>query len=61
MLYTSLEDLFVDISNFLIIFKTLDIKLYISDFSNVDFTTIGISIKIISINIFFKIYHKIIL
>lgn len=46
-LYTSSEDLFVDISNFLIIFKTLDIKLYISDFSNVDFTTIGISVKII--------------
>jgi len=47
ILYTSFEDLFVDKSNFLIIFKTLDIKLHISDFSSLDFTIIGISVKII--------------
>lgn len=47
ILYTSLEDLFVDKSNFLIIFKILDIKLHISDFSSLDFIIIGISVKII--------------
>lgn len=43
---TSLDVLFVDKSNFLITFKTLDIKQHISDFSNIDFTLIGISVKI---------------
>lgn len=60
ILYTLLEDLFVDKSNFLIIFKILDIKLHISDFSSLDFIIIGISVKIILKNMFYKIYHKII-
>lgn len=48
-LHTPLVDLFVNKSNFVIIFNTLDIKLQIKDFSRTDLIVIGISVKIESI------------